>query len=463
MHTCLNCGHEFDGKFCPECGAKWIDPDTCPKCGVSHEPNATFCQECGARLDGKITCPKCGALMDAKASFCGECGEKLGGEQQKKAKVSTHDKVMKALALSGIICFLMSALMGLVFTFVSGVSLMISGSGKAVDTHMLYYYFGDAYKEIKSTRAELMLMFDWSKIGDVREFALYFPAVLGTVISAVGILGTVVLSALTAFKTYQKYYKKEDVNVVAPAVATYLTFVTLATLLVALEALEGGGLKAAFSKPTLAGLITGGVFLGLGVLLLSASNYRKFNGFNAMVGTICAVTVSAFTVVVIALASLPAGGFDVSYITSEGKVFYGLFSGMQFMLGMVEKDETITKIVAFATVGGVAGIALAIVSAVTLFRKIPSVCNGKNNSNLILGTALVVLSVLYLTFSILFNNAAVDFYLELSGLTGEYEEVARTMLSCDNAVSITLLVMAALAFAAEVCGKVIRKNENEVI
>ena len=26
MHKCTKCGTEFEGKFCPECGTKWVEP-----------------------------------------------------------------------------------------------------------------------------------------------------------------------------------------------------------------------------------------------------------------------------------------------------------------------------------------------------------------------------------------------------------------------------------------------------
>ena len=57
---CSNCGTEFEGSFCPECGTKeGIDkskeetnPDKvynkCKNCGTTYE--GFFCPECGAKI-----------------------------------------------------------------------------------------------------------------------------------------------------------------------------------------------------------------------------------------------------------------------------------------------------------------------------------------------------------------------------------------------------------------------------
>jgi len=47
MHKCPNCGQEYEGKFCPDCGAQWQDEKICPNCGVKLNGSARFCNECG--------------------------------------------------------------------------------------------------------------------------------------------------------------------------------------------------------------------------------------------------------------------------------------------------------------------------------------------------------------------------------------------------------------------------------
>lgn len=480
MHKCLNCGQEFDGKFCPQCGTKWLDPEACPKCGAHHAADAKFCQECGARLDGKVSCPRCGALMKEGSAYCAECGTRLvgktGGADTAQGEVA-QTKVQWVMNLSGVILLILSALIGLVFAFVTGVSLVNDANGKVMETSMLYEYFGDVYKDIDKVRDALKEMYKWKSIGEQREFALVFPAVLGTIVSVLGLLGVVVLFGLTVFKAYQKYYKKQRVNVASPAVATYLTFVTMATVLLAMAAVEADAgdvsvvssslvSKVVFSAPTLAGLITGGVLMGLGVLLIAGSNYKEFKGFNSSVGAIFSVVVSALAVVVVALASLSSVGVVIDLSKFEfdysAKASFGLFKGMQTSLMFFEDDDTVSKIVAFCTVGGVAAIALAIVSAVILFKKVPAASRGKNKGTLILCAVALGLSVLYLVFSILSVNAFVDAIIEMLKVDPQEEEEVRELIKTSYSAPIAMLVMSALAFIAEVASKFVRIKEEPV-
>ena len=52
MHKCNNCGHEFEGNFCPNCGASVTERKTCPHCGATLASNAKFCNQCGYSFMG---------------------------------------------------------------------------------------------------------------------------------------------------------------------------------------------------------------------------------------------------------------------------------------------------------------------------------------------------------------------------------------------------------------------------
>ena len=76
-HTCPACGAHFEGKFCPECGEKYVAEDAwvCPTCG--KECTGKFCADCGAKKPEGYTCA-CGYESDAPFKFCPECGKKYG-------------------------------------------------------------------------------------------------------------------------------------------------------------------------------------------------------------------------------------------------------------------------------------------------------------------------------------------------------------------------------------------------
>ena len=77
---CPNCKQEFDGKFCPECGAKLIEKTQriCPNCNIEVE--SKFCPECGTKtveVAEKMVkmCPNC--KIETESKFCPECGTKI--------------------------------------------------------------------------------------------------------------------------------------------------------------------------------------------------------------------------------------------------------------------------------------------------------------------------------------------------------------------------------------------------
>lgn len=50
MNKCPNCGTEFEGRFCPECGKSVSNEKLCPNCKALVPSGAKFCKECGFSL-----------------------------------------------------------------------------------------------------------------------------------------------------------------------------------------------------------------------------------------------------------------------------------------------------------------------------------------------------------------------------------------------------------------------------
>ncbi|MDE6505283.1 MAG: leucine-rich repeat protein [Clostridia bacterium] len=54
MNKCTQCGAEFEGKFCPECGTKTQEETKiCPKCKTQNSFKAKFCPNCGQAFEEK--------------------------------------------------------------------------------------------------------------------------------------------------------------------------------------------------------------------------------------------------------------------------------------------------------------------------------------------------------------------------------------------------------------------------
>ena len=81
MNKCIKCGTTIptSAKFCSVCGERVVsttseDVITCPECSTTII-KGKFCPECGYKFI--TTCPKCGKNLVAGAKFCFECGEKI--------------------------------------------------------------------------------------------------------------------------------------------------------------------------------------------------------------------------------------------------------------------------------------------------------------------------------------------------------------------------------------------------
>ena len=446
MYKCTKCGQEFDGNFCPACGAKAVDPNGCPKCGAPlAAEDVKFCQVCGARLDGKINCPKCGAELDEGVAFCTKCGAKLGGDKDEESGEG-HEKLKKIFSLVGTLCFLTAAFIGFIFTFFAGFTYRERYGDEMIrETEMLYYYFGDAFKDLD-------LLNGTTKAG------IYIPRVLGALISVLGIAATIAFAIVTIVKVCKKYaQKQENVSVIGPAVGTFMSFATMSTLLLALVVENNEDYFIRFSAPTLAGMIMGGIALTSGIALLAIANYNSLKGFGQLFSFIVMAVTSLFLIIVLGLIGAPATSLESKELRMEGS--YSLFSGMTNTIGYMS-DSRGAATIAFATIGGIVSIVLIILAAVTLIKNIACIANGKKRNNLGYCIAITVLSIVYLVFAILTRTAIIDGYLEGMGVPDSSMSEYRDMINSTYVAPVAMLVVSIMALGASIAGKVVSKKYN---
>lgn len=104
MHRCPKCGQNFEGNFCPNCGAKWQEEKTCPQCGARLAGSVRFCNQCGYAF-----AEEAGASENAPSAI-----------KQKTAKfggwVKSHLKVIIPVAILLVIAIV---LLSLIPTFIA--------------------------------------------------------------------------------------------------------------------------------------------------------------------------------------------------------------------------------------------------------------------------------------------------------------------------------------------------------
>ena len=416
----------------------------CKNCGHDNPDKVTFCQNCGKRMDGKKVCPSCGAQIDEDAKFCGYCG--AGVEEEAKAEVAVAtatvntsepaklanvQKVLSYVSL-GLVAF--SALMGFIFTFCIGIEANIASFGKSF---MLYEYFGNAYENIVTTDMTVP-----------QKIILYLPNVFGTLISAVALIANIVFFALTVSSVVKQFaYKKENTNFIKYATGTYLSFAIFSTLFLALHAVNitsytdavsvSGGIT--FNKPTLAGLILGGIgfggYCGCGIV----SNISKYKNSKTLVNAVIALILALLAVVVLGLVSLPVMQIKYSYssyyYTQKMDYSLGYFGASSFGIGR-GTDENSIKLIVFEFVGFASQIIIAGLALNLLVKFINAVCYG-NKPQKLLGSAIT-----NLVFSALNIACAVLIAQEIVELNSSFESS-----SIGYGMPIAVLVLNVLALA----------------
>ena len=226
---CKKCGKEtlVDGAvYCATCGSRLDGKIQCNNCQQFNDENNAFCVFCGTRIDGKTVCKGCGELVDG--AFCARCGtpvvpvsnsvDKKERQPVNPNKQRLWDKIF-GLATGGVA--LAGAAFALIFVFFIGFGMKVLGNQQGVgqisgltstpESMNIFYFFGDAYKEI----AEMKRSLEMAEVlcADMLIGNMYVYAVICTILAAATI-GCVVGFAIPAIISYVKYAtgKTEKIN-----------------------------------------------------------------------------------------------------------------------------------------------------------------------------------------------------------------------------------------------------------
>lgn len=394
-------------------------------------------------------CQHCGAENAEDAVFCSRCGEKFTAEaenQSREREAAASQAETKAVkydwkkitGLVGLICLGVAALVSLIFVFCTGCDAVTyeTGSGSTSVTQYLYEYFGKAYENA-----------DAAKEAGGNTAATFFTVnIMGTVISAVGLLTVVIMAGFTAYRAVKKFVGKKDCDIVKPAVLTYLAYAAFETAFLGYHASSVGSVGAkmyvAYNGATVAGLVIASIGFALylisrAVLSLaedrSAKNIaEKSFGVGIIVLLSIAIGLIAGSVVNITLVNQISG---YSIKTEVGTGFMVLLTSA---LQSAAESEQFMSLWYACFVGAVVEVALICSFARFLYIYVMNE-EDKPKTQLIRSVvSLLVLSVAYLAAAVV----AYGFYEEVMGIKGA------DGVSVGYGMPIGVLVVTVLAIAA---------------
>lgn len=323
--------------YCRACGGRIDGKKICPACGGLVEQDDVFCVHCGRRLDGKTVCNKCGAVYEG--NFCPSCGNQAAtvSEKMKKTGGVDWDKLRRVLGISGSAFAMLGVLCALIFTFLIGVTVTGGGnmggfegmlSGESIN---LYYYFGEAIKDIIDTLDSLT-----SYEADFAA-ALLIPAIFGMIIAAVTIFLVVLFSVVATVKFVKFAMGKSEKADDKFAYLAIFSFIVGAVAFKGLHACTISGRDEfytsviemssgmVFNGATVAGLVLCGIFAGIAAACKIACHGNEIIRRENLIRVVFSVAGIALTAVVIGLSG--SVGSRVKFSQDSGYSKFNMLLG----------------------------------------------------------------------------------------------------------------------------------------
>lgn len=477
--------------YCHECGARLDGKKPCPSCGQFVDETHVYCEYCGARTDGKVACPSCGTYQEG--AFCVNCGTPLTVKQtaavvEVKSEKKPISSEKKQKIWSSVFAWVRSgaglacAVLALIFVFfvgftaaVSGNESAMSGLGISAETHNIFYFFGDVYKEI----AQLTETSDPFK-SEIPQAAGYVYAISGTVISA-AMIGCVVAFATVCIVGFIRFATSGKENNGAKwGVGSALALICGSALLYALNVfvlevlVSSNGVTVlvkmllTYNGATVAGIVLCAIFVAIyavGNLVRKGAAWKEKK---TIVNAVLAVVGSVFAVVALAVGkgafvgiSFEESGtmFELSFAQYWNNIFLisltGLTQGSQFYNEHLDAISLscvfsfVQQFAAFATVGCGVGFVLTAVLNTE---------GEKQTSGLRWAIPLVCCAAVQLVSGIIGQTALGEVAFEMGKSAGEPINSSLQM-----GASIVALVFAVLCLAVSIVKKCLQKPTIQAV
>ncbi len=469
--VCAKCGHESpDGAlFCSVCGNSLDQRKRCPSCSaIIVDEESAYCPSCGARIDGKSVC-ECGNVFEG--NFCPKCGRRSGrvvkAHGEEAFKKSGWQKV---LSIASYFTLLFGAVMAFIFTFFIGVEadgvIDVTTGGKVENN--LFYYFGEAHKEIEK-------LFD-SLVGFTPEYeiAMRFNAILNTVVSALILAAMGVFFIITLCKMATSLIRKKELSISLPLLTTLL-YICGAVLFLSLNLAEVSVLFNEYETTvnyiangaTKSGLIISIITICIALLLKIASKYQVFLDKTKAVSVVISLVKAILVSVVISLAITPvvlemSEGLNFAVTARSSFLFY-LEDAAPFVQSegnLIVFEKIAMPIITNGIVAGILNLVVTVLGTIIVWKNLAGLEEEKafSVSSLVLESIAAVVAITYLVFAIKFVDALPAFVYELDDLTD-------TKIEATMGKIIASLVMLVITLAAGIVqstiGALFKKNGRE--
>lgn len=160
MHKCAQCGAEFEGNFCPECGAKREDTKICPGCGAECKDKVRFCPDCGysfvKSVSASQTAQESAPVLQAESAPAATVPQTESAPAPEAATQSnTLKKIYGVMRLLPSVLIAALAALNLLF-FLADVGTM-SAMGESAGLGSVYKALGNGPDEIKAVITALLV------------------------------------------------------------------------------------------------------------------------------------------------------------------------------------------------------------------------------------------------------------------------------------------------------------------
>lgn len=500
---CKKCGAETlveNAAYCGECGARLDGKIQCHACGQFNEDTTKYCVFCGARVDGKKVCA-CGAVYESKfCPICGRAETQQTNVQSTPAPVKTVDSARKKALWNKIFGFvsggvaLFGVLYAVIFVFFIGLTASVSGdlSGLGIDLSKIaecniFYYFGDAYKEIADAGKMITEYGIVEKYSTTLVSAMTVTAIFGTIISALTICG-VVGFAIPAIISYVKFATGKSEQTGAKwSVASMLVFLLGAVAfyvlnvfgaMISVDTSSAGSVTlspteisvgVAFNGATVTAIVFVAIFFALFVAASLAKHGKEWTKASFIKTAVFTVVGGAFAFIVYAIMKGAFVGISVGDATSMNSISVnGSFTyGMTVFLAVISTLSNQVVVAAESCVTAaficqllevVFILGILVCAAMSIFDRVKNV-DGEQNTGLVWNIVMAALCVGVLVCGIV-GQAQLPAVMEAYYAYANVPATSQAQYTVAPAAAIVGLVFAFVNLAISIVQSAICKEKS---